>query len=116
MYKKGYKNLLAMFFSFLFLVVSCPVKADDDALTVALYESIPDVGRFKVAVESEWKNQRPDVSLKFEKWDCYTEALRDNVDVFVFDAIFLKDYIQKGYLLPISKENVHNRGYCKICY
>lgn len=77
-------------------------------LNVALYGYVPDTGRFEKAVQECWDKVEPNVELNFVAWDCYEEQPNENVDVFVFDAIYLNDYISKGYLLPIENTNIEN--------
>lgn len=77
-------------------------------LNVALYGYVPDTGRFEKAVQECWDKVEPNVELNFVDWDCYEEQPNENVDVFVFDAIYLNDYISKGYLLPIENTNIEN--------
>ena len=71
-------------------------------LNVALYGYVPDTERFEKAVQESWEKAEPNVTLNFVNWDCYEEEPTENVDVFVFDAIYLNDYIEKrvfNYLL-----------------
>ena len=42
--------------------------------------------------------------LELVDWYCYDEDLPDDLDVFVFDGIYLTEYLEKGYLLPIPEE------------
>lgn len=72
-------------------------------LNVALYGYVPDTERFEKAVQESWEKAEANVTLNFVNWDCYEEEPTENVDVFVFDAIYLNDYIEKGYLLPLEK-------------
>lgn len=58
-------------------------------LNVALYGYVPDTERFEKAVQESWEKAEPNVTLNFVNWDCYEEEPTENVDVFVFDAIYL---------------------------
>lgn len=77
-------------------------------LNVALYGYVPDTERFEKAVQESWEKAEPNVTLNFVNWDCYEEEPTENVDVFVFDAIYLNDYIEKGYLLPLEKNSIED--------
>ena len=41
-------------------------------------------------------------------WDCYSGGVPDDLDVFVFDTTSLDAYIRKGYLLPLSEEDIQD--------
>jgi len=79
-----------------------------DTLNVALYEYVPDVERFKAAVEEKWAAVHPDVSLNFVSWDSYDSDPADSLDVFVFDALFLSHFIEEGYLTSLDMSQVQN--------
>lgn len=81
----------------------------EQTLNVALYGYVPDPIRFKKAVESEWNKKEPNVKLNFVDWDCYDEDPPENLDVFVFDAIYLSHFINKGYLAEISDKDIKNK-------
>ena len=51
-----------------------------------------------------WEAKHPDMKLELVDWYCYDEDLPDDLDVFVFDGIYLTEYLEKGYLLPIPEE------------
>ena len=50
-----------------------------------------------------WEAKHPDTKLELVDWYCYDEDLPDDLDVFVFDDIYLTEYLEKGYLLPIPE-------------
>ncbi|MFU0828431.1 MAG: Thiamine pyridinylase [Lachnoclostridium sp.] len=79
------------------------------SLNVALYGYVPDTERFENAVSSAWSKSHPNISLNFISWDCYDEDPADTLDVFVFDSIFLSEFIEKGYLLPIPEKKITNK-------
>lgn len=78
-------------------------------LNVALYNYVPDLERFKQVVETEWQKVEPNIKLNFVEWDCYESMPSDNLDVFVFDSIYLKDFFNGGYLLPLSENDINNK-------
>ena len=77
-----------------------------EELTVALYQYVPDQARFEKAIRSQWERSHPEVQLRFVKWDCYMEAPRDDIDVFVFDSVYLGSYLNAGMLSPIPQDRI----------
>ncbi|UTR14035.1 thiamine pyridinylase [Salipaludibacillus sp. LMS25] len=77
-----------------------------DSLTVALYPYVPDLERFEKAVADEWATAQPDVTLNFVDWDGYSSDPYDDLDVFVFDAIFLSHFIEEDHLMPLTLDEV----------
>lgn len=88
---------------------STELTKGNETLTVALYPYVPDPERFKTAVTMQWQKIEPNVTLNFVDWDCYESFPGDDLDVFVFDAIYLKDYIDKGYLLPLADNDISGK-------
>lgn len=87
------------------------VQAEDSpqTLSVALYEYVPDLESVKRDISEAWKEAHPDVGLQFVSWSCYSDELPEDLDVFVFDAIYLSEYIEHGNLLPIPEETIKNK-------
>lgn len=115
--KKRKKVLGLLLASIVFLSVfgmSAPVaaKANGEPVTlnVALYGYVPDVSRFENAVTTKWKELEPDVKLNFVEWDCYESDPTDKIDVFVFDALYLQHYVEKGYLLEMPVKKMENKS------
>ncbi|RDU22245.1 thiamine pyridinylase [Anaerosacchariphilus polymeriproducens] len=79
-------------------------------LNVALYGYVPDLERFKNALEEKWKKVEPQVDLNFVSWDCYESDPPQNLDVFVFDAIYLSHFVEKEYLTPLDPNVIENRS------
>ena len=77
-------------------------------MNVALYPYVPDIGRFETAVRKAWTEEHEDIPLNFVDWDCYVDDPSGEADVFVFDAVFLSDFVQSGCLLPIPENRVSN--------
>lgn len=109
------KRVLAIFLSvfMLFGIIdnncfSVEAAEEQQVLNVALYGYVPDTERFENAVAEQWEKVQPNVELNFVEWDCYEDVPNEQVDVFVFDAIYLLDYIDKGYLLPLAAEDIEN--------
>lgn len=83
-------------------------RAEDLTLQVALYPVIPDLEKFESEIAASWEAEHPDVELQFVDWSCYYDDPPEDLDVFVFDSIFLTEFIEKGYLLPIPERTVEN--------
>ncbi|MCR6113246.1 thiamine pyridinylase [Salipaludibacillus agaradhaerens] len=77
-----------------------------DSLTVALYPYVPDLERFEKAVAEEWATVQPDVALNFVDWDGYSSDPYEDLDVFVFDAIYLSHFIEEDYLMPLTHDDI----------
>lgn len=84
-------------------------EAEDITLRASLYPVVPDMESYENAVIGRWKAEHPDINLELVDWYCYGEDLPDDLDVFVFDGIFLSEYLEKGYLLPIPEEAVRDK-------
>ena len=86
-------------------------KASDAGLTleVALYSYVPEPDAARQAVRDAWAREHPDVGLHFTDWDCYATDPGPELDVFVYDAIYLSSFVEEGYLLPIPEEKIRNR-------
>ena len=85
----------------------CAAKRETE-LTVALFPYVPDEARFQQKIEAAWNELHPEVELNFVSWDCYLEDPAEDLDVFVYDAIYLHDFLEKGYLLPIPEESIRD--------
>ncbi|GAA0738299.1 thiamine pyridinylase [Clostridium oceanicum] len=116
--KTTFKKSLSILFAFLIIFTlfsGLNVKAFEpnksyETLNVALYGYVPDSIRFKKAVQNEWNKKEPNIKLNFVDWDCYSEDPPKDLDVFVFDAIYLSRFIKQGYLSEISKEDIKNKN------
>ena len=78
-------------------------------LTVALYPYVPRLDQFKTAASHAWKKRHKDVELEFVSWDCYSEDPPENLDVFVFDSIFLDYFQSKGFVEPIADDELDEK-------
>ncbi|MGB8456007.1 MAG: thiamine pyridinylase [Anaerocolumna sp.] len=79
------------------------------SLNVALYGYVPDTQRFENAVRTAWRSVEPNVDLNFVDWDCYGNDPTKDLDVFVFDSIYLQHYVNEGYLLPMPENRIDNK-------
>ena len=87
-----------------------PVSAGDPlTLRIALYEPVPDQERFRKAIRDEWSARHPDIPLEFADWSCYGHDPTDDLDVFVYDAMYFDEYLDQGWLLPLTDDEIENR-------
>jgi len=82
--------------------------AASSALTVALYPWAPRPAQVQQAVAGAWQQRHPDVPLRFVDWDCYGSVPPAGVDVFVFDAVMLDKYVDRGVVQRIAEEEVED--------
>ncbi|RKD31743.1 thiamine pyridinylase [Lacrimispora algidixylanolytica] len=108
-----YKRVISMFVLVVLLFNMPAIAAEssdrENTINVALYGYVPDIKRFKQAVIDEWRQVQPEVVLNFIEWDCYSSEPPENLDVFVFDSIFLSHFIEEDYLMPISAEQINDK-------
>lgn len=111
--RTGAGRLLLVVLIAALLTVSLPLSCaaeQDMTLSVALYPYVPDQARFQQAVEAEWAARHPDVALRFVPWNAYTEDPPEDLDVFVYDSVFLYDFLEGGYLMPLADEDIREAG------
>lgn len=77
-----------------------------ETLNIALYPYVPRLDQFQREVSNAWNKIHPDVALNYVTWDCYSEDPPNNLDVFVFDGIFLDYFVSKDYLAPLTARDV----------
>jgi len=80
------------------------------ALNIALYPYVPRLDQFKQVISRAWEQQSPGVPINYVDWDCYSQDPPNNLDVFVFDGIFLDYYVSKGFLSPLRPNEIENAG------
>lgn len=82
-------------------------------LVLALYPYVPRLEQFKNSIQEKWQEIEPKVTLKIlslEDWDGgYEKDPPANVDVYVFDAIFLNYFKSNGLLLPLEKTEIEGK-------
>ena len=76
--------------------------AASPALTVALFPWVPRPRQVEQAIAVAWSERHPDVPLRVVEWDCYASDPPEGADVFVFDSIYLRDYVERGLVLPLA--------------
>ena len=96
----------------IFLLLFSPAAAENDpqTLNIALYPYVPDMERFEQAIGSQWDRLHSEVKLNFVSWDCYSGDPGEDLDVFVYDSVFLYDFLEKGLLLPLAEEDIRDPG------
>ena len=85
------------------ITVDEPVK-----LNVSLYKYIPDYDSFEATVSACWKEAHPEAELVFSDWDCYSDEVPADLDVFVIDTASLDFFAEKGFLLPLAEDNIQD--------
>ena len=87
-------------------VVRSNTKSTNITLNVALYKYVPRLDQFKQELTAAWTKASPGVALNFVDWDGYSNDPPSNLDVFVFDAIFLDYFVNKGYLARLDPNDI----------
>jgi len=99
----------------IFLFAGCAIstttmdtkKQEKLSLDVGLYYYVPRLEQFKTTIQKQWSQKHPHVKLNFQDWwKGGYENEPTSLDVFVFDAAYLDDYIYKGYLLPLRQNEI----------
>jgi thiamine pyridinylase len=93
--------------------VSTSNDSDDSiTLSVALFPYVPDVEYFESVIKETWESDdsHKNVNLSFTTdWDCYSSTdIPDDYDIVVFDAIYLREYAEKGELLAIDETDINS--------
>jgi thiamine pyridinylase len=65
---------------------------------------VPRVEQFEEVLAAVWRTRHPDVALRFVAWDCYSSDPPADLDVFVFDAVFLERFRRRGLLQPLPAQ------------
>lgn len=95
----------------LILTFCLTISAMAQTLTVGFFQYVPDISAFEKNLTAQWQQLEPDVSLTFVPWDCYSDLPQADVDVFVYDGIYLASYEKSGYLLPLGKTIPDQKAY-----
>lgn len=88
------------------LFLTFPTSLAAGELNVALFQWVPRLEQFKSVIDEAWSRTHPDVTLNFVDWDCYDSDPTKDLDVFVFDGIFLSYFQSRGFLEQISPDQV----------
>lgn len=78
----------------------------EETLNIALYPYVPRPDQFQRVLSNAWNKLHPNIALNYVSWDCYSADPPDNLDVFVFDGIFLDYFVSKGFLAPITPRDI----------
>jgi len=78
-------------------------------LNIGLYPDVPRLEQFEETINKAWKKKHPHIELVFQNWwDGGYKKEPQGLDLFIFDGVFLEDYISKGYLLPLKENDIHD--------
>jgi thiamine pyridinylase len=91
-------------------IITCPSKLSGESINVALYPWVPRYDQFQEVIYDAWSNLDTGVELNFVDWDCYGEDPTPELDVFVFDALFLTYFAKSGHLAPICPQDIKKRS------
>lgn len=87
-------------------------KEESTTLTVAMFPYVPDVDYFEKMIKEKWESDEEHGNIKLEfvsDWDCYDATeIPDEYDIVVIDAIYLREYAEKGEILPIEESDINN--------
>ena len=84
------------------------VTPPQTVLNVALYPYVPRLDQFKTVITAAWAQQMPNVTLNYVDWDCYSQDPPKDLDVFVFDGIFLDHFVSNRFLSPLKPEEIES--------
>ena len=84
----------------------CGSAFAQETLTLALYQGFPNYEEFEKTVRKSWQEIHPETELEIVDWNCYGENVPEDLDVFVIDATNLDLFAEKGFLLPLSEEDI----------
>lgn len=96
------------------IIISClsacgkSKKLDDNTITVALFPYVPNLDAMKSLLVDQWSRISPDTQLSFVDWDCYYDDSPDNIDVFMYDALFLDYFVESGYVHEIKASDIND--------
>jgi len=107
-----FKNVAVVGLVFWMLIaafmLTCPTVLSSESINVALYAWVPRYDQFREVISEAWSNLGTGVELNFVDWDCYSDDPTADLDVFVFDAVFLTYFAKSGYLAPIAPCKIKN--------
>lgn len=104
----------AIVFTMVFCLIACVANNDaayaseQTVLNVSLYKVLPEYDSFEKTVEACWSEMHPEAGLNFVDWNCYSGEVPEELDVFVLDTTSLDAFVQKGYLLSLSAEDIRD--------
>lgn len=89
-------------------------SAQQTTLTVGLYPYVPRPEQFKKVLIAEWDALQTGITLQvitdYKLWDGGYKTSPDNLDVFVFDALFLNRYRKQNLLEPLLPQEINPDG------
>lgn len=75
-------------------------------LNLALYPYVPRLNQFKEVISAAWAHEEQNVKVNFVDWDGYSQDPPKDLDVFVFDGIFLDYFVSKGFLSALKSNEI----------
>ncbi|MEO1337374.1 MAG: thiamine pyridinylase [Myxococcota bacterium] len=88
-----------------------PSPQTPTTLRVGLYNYVPRPDQVREAIAKAWAAKHPNVVLQFvgsDEWDggYGTDPAKSRLDVFVFDAIYLGDWVEAGVIAPLARSDI----------
>lgn len=112
-FKRHVKKSIALIVAIL-LVLSCisgcgnkSSRKDDNSITVALFPYVPSPEIMQNLLEEKW-SEISDTPLRFIDWDCYYDSTPKDIDVFMYDVLFLDYFVEHGYAAEIPSDSIEN--------
>jgi len=88
---------------------NCEQPSCELTLNIGLYPDVPRLEQFEETIIQEWEKKHPHIELIFQNWwDGGYKKEPVDLDLFIFDGVFLEDYITKGYLLPLKENDIND--------
>ncbi|MEM1329439.1 MAG: thiamine pyridinylase [Planctomycetota bacterium] len=75
-------------------------------ITVAIYPYVPNPQAFETAIANAWAGISGAPPLQFVSYDCYSADPPANLDVFVFDGIYMTHLASTGQLRPFQASEI----------
>ena len=91
------------------LVAEAPLPGTG-TITVAIYPYVPDQTAFTDAINDAWGQLAGAPPLQFVAYDCYSGDPPANLDVFVFDGIYLSHLAASGQLRPFQPGEISDES------
>ncbi len=83
-------------------------NTEGTVIKYSVYPHLPDMNYYIQTIEEAWEALETGVSIEYSDYDCYVDGEPTDVDVIMYDAILLSQFIANDYLLPISDDEIEN--------
>lgn len=76
-------------------------------ISAAIYPDLPNIELFETLLKEKWAQLEPEVTLKLERWNCYTTPT-NNCDVLMYDALVLTYLVENKRIQAIAPDDMEN--------